>query len=158
MLDKRILIVDNVLNAEECKNLIGNFHFARLRQLPEYQIYRDTELLQIRPDQEYTWSCVQKIASLVLEYDVEWSQVVEWKVGSSQAYHRDKTSDKTVLTSITYLNDDYVGGQTSIENDIDIVPKLGRTVYFDGLHYVHGVKKIEKGVRYTLPIWYKMGL
>ena len=42
-----------------------------------------------------------------------------------------------------------------ILNDIKLIPKIGRTVYFDGNHYMHGVSNIEKNIRYTLPIWYK---
>jgi hypothetical protein len=36
-----------------------------------------------------------------------------------------------------------------------IKPKIGRTLIFNGMYYVHGVKTIKKGTRYTLPVWYK---
>jgi hypothetical protein len=38
-----------------------------------------------------------------------------------------------------------------------IVPKIGRTLVFNGQTYKHGVKKIIKKDRFTLAIWYKNG-
>jgi len=86
---------------------------------------------------------------------VDWCEIVDWPPGSDQDLHIDTASDQTVFTSITYLNDDYQGGRTYIKDDVEIIPKVGRTVCFDGNHYLHGVTLIEKGTRFTLPIWYK---
>lgn len=86
---------------------------------------------------------------------VDWCEIVDWPAGSDQALHLDTSSDHTMFTSITYLNDDYRGGRTHIKDDLEIIPKVGRTVYFDGNFYLHGVTLVERGTRYTLPIWYK---
>ena len=84
----------------------------------------------------------------------DWLQIVKWPSNSYQNLHLDKTSNKTVLTSITYLNENYSGGETYFKDGTIIKPKTGRTLIFDGMYYVHGVKTIKKGTRYTLPVWY----
>jgi hypothetical protein len=85
---------------------------------------------------------------------VDWCEIVAWLQGTSQAAHHDTANPDTVFTSITYLNDRYIGGRTFIVDDIEVVPKIGRTVYFDGNYYLHGVSAVA-GTRFTLPIWYK---
>jgi predicted 2-oxoglutarate/Fe(II)-dependent dioxygenase YbiX len=87
--------------------------------------------------------------------DVSWCEIVEWPEKSFHPSHNDETSRTISLTSITYLNNSYSGGRTFFVNDIEVLPKVGRTIYFDGIFYQHGVTPVESGVRYTLPIWYK---
>ena len=86
---------------------------------------------------------------------VDWLQIVHWPKGSFQEFHKDFESQDTVLTSITYLNDDFVGGETVFKDGIVIKPKKGRTLFFNGQHYTHKVNLIKKGNRYTIPVWYK---
>ena len=38
--------------------------------------------------------------------------------------------------------------------DIDVQPLSGRTVYFDGMEFRHGVSNVIKRDRYTLSMWY----
>ena len=158
-LSRKIIVLDNVLSDNECRDAIKAFNLARVRRSSDIEMYRDTLLLQIRPNSDFLVSLSQKIRNAISfmtnEIDIDWCQVVEWTKNSHQAYHKDTASDDTVFTSITYLNDDYAGGETSFLNDMNIVPKTGRTVYFDGNYYVHGVNEIKNGVRYSLPIWYK---
>jgi hypothetical protein len=158
-LSKKIIVLDNVLSDAECLDAIKAFNFARVRRSPDIETYRDTLLLQVNQNSDILVSLSHKIRNAIAfmtnDIDIDWCQIVEWKLGSKQAYHRDTASDNTVFTSITYLNDDYAGGETSFFNDMNIVPKTGRTVYFDGNHYVHGVNEIKNGVRYSFPIWYK---
>ena len=86
---------------------------------------------------------------------VDWLEIVHWPKGSFQEFHKDFESQDTVLTSITYLNDDFVGGETVFKDGIVIKPKKGRTLFFDGQHSTHKVNLIKKGNRYTIPVWYK---
>lgn len=154
-LDKKIIIIDDVLSKEECEDAINTFQKYDF----ETEQFRDTFLLRVNNDHQNLINMACKIRDsisfLSKDIAIDWSQVVQWAPNSRQNYHKDTASDRTILTSITYLNDEYVGGETSIENDINIIPKTGRTVYFDGNYYVHGVNEITRGVRYTFPIWYK---
>ena len=84
----------------------------------------------------------------------EWSEIVKWNTGCQQKSHYDTTIDNIVFTSVTYLNNDYEGGHTYFKDDIEVIPKVGRTVFFDGKYYLHGVTQVTSGTRYTLPIWY----
>ena len=78
----------------------------------------------------------------------------------------DIAEESTIFSSVTYLNDNFTGGETYIINDITlrkhvrdlsvkISPKTGRTLYFDGKQYEHGVTEVKDSHRYTLAIWYK---
>ena len=158
-LSQKIIVLDNVLSDTECLDAIKAFNFARVRRSPDIETYRDTMLLQVNQNSDVLVSLSQKIRNaisfLASDIDIDWCQVVEWTKNSYQEYHKDTASVDTVFTSITYLNDDYDGGETSILHDMNIVPKKGRTVYFDGNHYVHGVNRVKNGIRYTFPIWYK---
>lgn len=103
---------------------------------------------------------VEKIRTSLIQHTskdlaVDWAQLVRWPAGSLQETHIDDASDKTVFTSITYLNNEFSGGNTYIEDDIIFKSRKGRTVSFDGQQYPHGVTRIESGERYTLAVWYR---
>jgi hypothetical protein len=98
-----------------------------------------------------------KINNFLKIYLIDWWQIVHWPLGSYQNLHFDKTVNLTALTSISYLNNAFTGGQTFFEDETIIHPKLGRTLLFNGQQYKHGVKQVLTGNRYTLAIWYKNG-
>lgn len=58
--------------------------------------------------------------------------------------------------SVIYLNDGYQGGEIYFPNlDLSFTPKKGLLLAFKGgLLHSHGVKKIQRGPRYTMPAWY----
>lgn len=62
-------------------------------------------------------------------------------------------------SSVLYLNNDFEGGEFYFkEPHIKIEPKPGRLVIFgSGIDYIHGVKSVTKGARYTLPSWWTYG-
>jgi hypothetical protein len=151
---QKILILDNVLNQEECDNLI-NFYKERGFE----KQHRDTFVLPLKADMTAS-SSVVKIVNAFNNFssnkvDVSWCEIVEWPEKSFHPAHVDNTDRSISFTSITYLNNSYLGGNTFFVNDIEVLPKIGRTIYFDGMFYQHGVTPVESGVRYTLPIWYK---
>lgn len=80
-------------------------------------------------------------------------EIVKYPCGAHKNFHKDKTRSTTTAASITYLNDDYIGGHTIIEG-VDVQPLSGRTVYFDGREFRHGVSNVIKRDRYTLSMWY----
>ena len=83
---------------------------------------------------------------------INYFEIVKWKQGLNMGAHYD--FDYHTYTSVIYLNDDYEGGETFID-DIKIIPTLGKIVTFKGNTSAHGVNKITKGNRYTVPVWYK---
>lgn len=97
------------------------------------------------------------VKSLVF-YDEKFStlqnvEIVKYPCGAHKNFHKDRTRKTTTGASITYLNDNYIGGQTVIEG-IDVQPLSGRTVYFDGMEFRHAVSNVIKNDRYTLSMWY----
>ena len=80
-------------------------------------------------------------------------EIVKYPAGAAKGYHYDVTRQTTTGASITYLNDDYLGGHTII-GGVDVQPMTGRTVYFDGCEWRHAVSNILKGDRYTISAWY----
>lgn len=149
----QILVLDNVLTDTDCSDLIGFYQTVG----PSHD-YRSTKVRPLRPGQGVD-TYVAKIVRAFNEFSrfsigISWCEIVEWPKNASHALHVDKTDPVAAFTSITYLNSDYTGGCTYFKNDLSITPKTGRTIYFDGLYYVHGVTTVETGTRYTLPIWY----
>ena len=95
--------------------------------------------------------------------------LVLWKPGQSMPRHVDNGSDQAdesrhqilgmrKYTSVTYLNDDYVGGETYLRNgdeDFISVPTKGATILFYGdERNAHGVNKLESGTRVILSCWF----
>jgi hypothetical protein len=87
-------------------------------------------------------------------YEIDWAQIVNFKSGSTIPYHTDHASESTRLTSITYLNEGFVGGSTHFTTGLDVVPKMGTTLIFNGKAFKHCVMPVE-GDRMTLNVWYK---
>ena len=130
MLEKRIIIIDDVLTEDECR-LLTDFYMING---PTHK-WRGTFPMSIDLTNDFLRSKVDTIANAINELlpkkiSIDWCEIVAWPQGSSQAPHHDSTKSDTVFTSITYLNDDYQGGKTFIVDDIEIVPKVGRTVFF----------------------------
>lgn len=62
-----------------------------------------------------------------------------------------------VYTSVIYLADDLVGGETVLPDfQLDVRPKAGRMITFpSNSEYVHGVRPTTEGTRYTFTAWYR---
>ena len=82
---------------------------------------------------------------------VNYFQIVKWLENSDQKIHLDFKNH--YYTSIIYLNDNFEGGATMVDN-IKIKPKKGLMILFSGNKIKHGVNMIKKGERYTIPCWY----
>jgi hypothetical protein len=145
-----ILIKDDLINKEEINNLI-KFYNDNLKYIIKF---RDTYPLNLNNN---FINLKNKINDFLKIYLIDWWQIVHWPLGSYQNLHFDGASDLTSLTSISYLNNDFTGGETFFEDQTIIHPKLGRTLLFNGQQYKHGVKQVLTGNRYTLAIWYKNG-
>jgi hypothetical protein len=157
---QKFIMVDNLLTTKECQYCIDFFN--KEGDLPEW---RDTfpknidGILQLKHITNKLVTFAKNNFDFPLEYG--WAEIVKWGTGSKQPAHYDnndvRTDFRTVLTSITYLNDNFDGGHTFLSNEFEVIPKAGRTIFFDGKYFLHGVTPVTKNVRYTLPIWYDGG-
>lgn len=146
----RIIIADNTISQSDCDYLIKLFE----DNPQHHQPWLDYNSMTIKPPGNKR---VQDILFKVIRespYVIEWCEVAKRPPTSGHPKHFDLTSDKTIFTSVTYLNQDFTGGETYIVNDMEISPKTGRTLYFDGKCYEHGVNTVKDSDRYTLAIWY----
>jgi predicted 2-oxoglutarate/Fe(II)-dependent dioxygenase YbiX len=90
--------------------------------------------------------------------------IVKWKPGTEQRPHADKQlTDGRVnefpdydINSLFYYNDDFEGGELYYpQHDVTVRPKPGLAVAHPGdINYLHGVKMITSGLRYTSPAFY----
>ena len=134
---------DNFLSSEHCNYLINFFKNNTPKPC------RDTFILKYKD-----LNILEKINLNFKEYNLhnpDHMEIVRWPTGSKMDLHYD-LGDR--LSFIIYLNDDFKGGETIIDN-ITITPKIGRIVLFSNGIYKHEVKKINVGNRYTLIAWYK---
>jgi hypothetical protein len=82
-----------------------------------------------------------------------------WPSGSFAGEHVDNHSGYEFLTnsSVIYLNDDYEGGEIYFpELGLEYSPRAGDGIFFpcDSPRFVHGVKRITSGDRYTIAMWH----
>lgn len=92
-------------------------------------------------------------------------QFVRWFDGYELQPHADSMNpDGSIhpfpyreFASITYLNDDFEGGEIYFPNKDNFSPKIksGMLVIFPGtVEYLHGVKSVSEGTRYTIASFY----
>ena len=90
--------------------------------------------------------------------------IVKWKPGTEQKPHADKQlNDGRInefpdydINSLFYYNDDFEGGELYYpQHDLVVKPKPGLAVAHPGdINYLHGVKMITSGSRYTSPAFF----
>lgn len=117
----------------------------------------DPELLNIM--QEYA----KKVYEFVKEnYNGPFEEFYETKThiakfmpgwGMHEHYDASRPND---IATLVYLNDEYLGGEIYFPAyDISYKPEPGDLLCFpDNPDFVHGVKEIKDGVRYTTPRWF----
>ena len=158
------IVHDNSISKSDCDFIIQEYE----RRGPSDR-WCNSDHLTFRPknfsENQRMLDILNKIAS-VTGYDIDWGEIVKRPPGTEHPKHLDIAEESTIFSSVTYLNDNFTGGETYIINDITlrkhvrdlsvkISPKTGRTLYFDGKQYEHGVTEVKDSHRYTLAIWYK---
>ena len=89
------------------------------------------------------------------DLDSSKTHIARFSEGFGMHEHFDSTKPNDIATLI-YLNSDYDGGEIYFPAyDISIKPNSGDLICFpDTPDFVHGVKPITKGTRYTSPRWF----
>jgi hypothetical protein len=90
--------------------------------------------------------------------------IIKWRPGMEQRPHADKqTNDGKPnpfptydINSLFYYNDNFEGGELYYpDHDLIVIPKPGLAVAHPGdINYLHGVKPVISGERYTTPSFY----
>tara|TARA_R110002126_G_scaffold94618_2_gene223162 strand:- start:1613 stop:2125 length:513 start_codon:yes stop_codon:yes gene_type:complete len=160
IVDKKITSIKDFLSNEESNNFI-DYHKKQFNlNRPFCNMHRTTEVIQCMDilGNPVIKKMYKKLNNFVQEINpdlmVNYFQIVHWPTDEFQVSHLD--FDYHPYTSIIYLNDDFEGGATRID-DTFISPKKNMLVSFEGNSINHEVLKIKKGERYTLPCWYTLG-
>lgn len=82
-----------------------------------------------------------------------------WLTDSYAGVHTDSHASTEFITfsTVVYLNDSYEGGEIYFPNhDFEVKPPAGSMVVFPsgGHEYMHGVKPVISGRRYTIAMWH----
>ena len=147
------LITDNFLSKKECDFLIN---FYKSEEKNSF-LFRDVYPLKLNLKNSTINFLIKKLESIskLFSCKLDYSQIVKWPVGSKQDLHFDKAEKETLFSSIVYLNENFEGGQTYYEDGTSIQPILGRSLFFNGVYYKHGVKEVKKNIRYVIATWYQ---
>lgn len=88
----------------------------------------------------------EELGSMVLRYDG----------GGHLPPHQDHGVSSRVLSVVTYLNDNYDGGEIEFrQSNVKIKPEAGSIVFFpSNFLYIHEVFPVRNGSRYAIPHWY----
>lgn len=86
---------------------------------------------------------------------------VVWPQEKSMGLHKDYGANNEFsereYTTLIYLNNTYEGGELSIPSlNFNVKPSAGTLISFKGGSVEHEVKKILKGIRYTIVCWWEI--
>lgn len=140
----------NIFTDDEINKLLMGFHLRENNK----NTYRDTVVLDLFKD-DLNW-LNNKYSSYIKNNVIDWAQMVKWPNGSSQDLHIDNRENHTTLSSITFLNHNFDGGETYFTEGTVVRPQKNKTLFFSGVELIHGVKKVTNGERYTIAAWYKL--
>jgi hypothetical protein len=89
------------------------------------------------------------------EFEPLKTHIAKFTTGHGMHEHFDSSRPNDIAT-LVYINDDYEGGEIYfVDHDISIKPKKGDLIAFpDNPDFIHGVRPIISGTRYTTPRWF----
>jgi hypothetical protein len=149
-MNKNLKIIDNFLSEMECIELIKKFKEFN----GKYQIFKKRYLLELLqyPNESLFHKTINKYK--LNNKKIKNIELLFWPVGESHDWHDDAADYD--YTTITYLNEGYIGGRTIVKNnneDIEIEPKTGKYVAFES-NAKHKVTELLKGERFLIICWY----
>jgi len=130
----------------------------------EFKVYTYHEIENNEPEilalmQEYALKVYNHVLETYGEafepFNPHKTHIAKFDEGHGMHVHFDSSRPNDIAT-LVYLNDDYLGGEIYFPDyQISIKPEPGDLLCFpDQPRYVHGVKEILKGTRYTTPRWF----
>jgi len=147
----KVVMEDKFLNKNQCKRLI-NFYNSKPNKL-KFNTTFPLNITAIGP--QFLKDKINQAGRDINNSVIDWFEIVKWPSPNiGKALHLDTGSASTILSSIIYLNDNYKGGHTYFKDGTTFAPLTGRSIFFDGQYYCHGVSSISRGPRYTVATWF----
>lgn len=174
---KTIFRIDNALDTEICDQLCNFMITHKLKSNPTDNLlpwFDDETCIPWELDNINLKKQIVAYRKLVTEIVSEkfnqilypeFTHLVLWRTGRQMPRHKDDGYNENdplatrKVSCVTYLNDDFTGGQTFVSNEtsIDYIsrPIKGSLVcYLSDSTNQHGVNLILSGNRVTMPIWF----
>lgn len=169
-----IYVVNNFIRKGDCDRLVSHIdHMWDNRELEprgllKHRLMRYVDTPMDNLTQEYALA-VKEITARYQDpgFDLVTADygVFVSHEGYDMAPHIDTINDYGLFdylkyAAVLYLNDSYEGGELYFPNlDYSYAPKMGDLVIFpaNDEKYLHGVKTVLNGNRYTLAYWYSEG-
>ena len=141
--------IKNFLSKETCDYCI-NFFNINQSKTENFKQRKKIHILSVLNLDKKITELVDKYSQIYPNHYIKNFEILKWPVGDSHDWHDDTIYyDKT---TITYLNEGYEGGRTTVDN-YDVEPKIGKIILFDA-HIKHKVSSLIKGDRYVMLVWY----
>lgn len=148
--------IENFLNKNICKYLIDFFdNFDKSKLKLHNKRYRITlqECLE-DPTIKNVITLYENLRPLEYIKNIE---LIKWPVGEYHPYHIDNgyadQGKNYDTTTITNLNDDFIGGTTWVQN-YKVIPTTGKLIIFNSW-CEHKVDELLEKERYVILTWYK---
>jgi hypothetical protein len=175
---KTIFRFDNVLDKSTCDKLysevikkknnnpVSNLPWHNDECVNIFGLDEHLQKLSIDHINNVTNLVNKQFKSVFGELKPVFTNLVLWSPGRYMQRHKDdgySEIDKDLrvrkISSVTYLNDDFDGGETFIKNETGQFyiskPKLGSLVfYLSSGENAHGVNEVKNKPRATFPIWF----
>ena len=143
--------IDDFLNQNICKYLVDYFK----NNVDKSQVFnkRYKILLDKINDDNVILNIVKLYKNLRPQQILKNIELIKCPKGESMDWHTDTAFYD--ITSITYLNQDYKGGSTYVE-DYCVKSQTGKIILFDSSKK-HKVTELKEGSRFVLLAWYSNG-
>mgnify|MGYP003136128417 CR=1 FL=1 len=145
-----IVIKDNFIGKEDCDSVINEYYKNEDKVMP----YMENFIIPVNTLGNLT-KIINNEAKSINNSEIDYINLVRWPIGSKQNLHFDNARSHTTLSCIIYLNENFKGGHTYLEEGTMVAPKTGRVLFFDGKYYKHGVAEVKESNRFTIACWFK---
>lgn len=131
---------------------------SKVRQLPPEQLpelaAEDRRIFNAIEARVTPYAVANRIT---IEADEGW-HVLKYRPGTEYQVHQDYHKDnQRIMSSVLYLNDDFVGGETEFVNfGVAVKPEAGMLVLFPAnFAYAHVAKPLLSGTKYAVVSWFR---
>jgi|TARA_R100000426_G_C4758230_1_gene86067 hypothetical protein len=145
-----MISIKNFLSKEVCNYCI-NFFNINESKASFYQKRKKIHILEmLNLDPKIDW-LVDKYKEIYPGYYIKNFEILKWPIGEYHDWHDDSAYYNK--TTITFLNENYEGGRTTIDN-YTAEPETGKIILFNS-DVKHKVSPLINGDRYVMLVWYK---
>ena len=155
-MDDKFIIVDDIFTKEELKVILSlRDNFKSFESPNRNNYYHREEIKDYSKLSLFLEKSKEKFSILGADINTQLKLLGFWinHIDSNDTQRDDYHVDDSEFTSITFLDDDFEGGDLEISrygNKKVIKPKVGRTVFFRGIEFPHRVLPVTSGKRHTL--------